>query len=322
VKLIEIEHKCKEIESTKRQLEEKLTELRKLESKAKEKTKEAQLLEEIAKLRGEDYEGEFELEELTQIRKGVKSYQDKIENLEQEAYEGLKDVAFDIPLEVPKVDSQGRSIIKFGGEPCSCAVGFVASTLGSDAPLELDKTELHSDKIVINNVVEPAQVIERLKILRSNISRLARIALQEKDLGVEEVADYLHGSDYREVWEAIKGRKRVSYSDLFSELGLTMSKEKRKVRNFFTNLEHLLKDKFPFIRVSPGVYELGFFGSLVWKRYCDKYHLEKETAKELRHEAVVKAPVKKEEKASKMSSLNKYLGSDEVKEVIYGKEVS
>lgn len=321
MRFAEIEHKCEEIKSAKQQLEAKQAELRKLESEAKEKTKEAQILEEIAKLRGEKYEGERELEELEKVRKYVEDYQEKIKKLEQEAYEGLKDVAFDIPLEVPKVDSEGRSIIKFEGDPCNSAVRFIASTLSSDIPLELDKTELHPDKIVVTNVKEPAHVIERLKILRSNIGRLARIALQEKDPDVEEIADYLHGSDYRELWEAVKGRKRVSYGDLSSELGLTMSKGKKRVRNFFTNLEHILKDKFPFIRVSPGVYELAFFGSLVWKRYYDKYLAEKEIAEDLHCEAVVETPVKKEEKPE-ISSLNKYLSSNEIKEVIYGKEVS
>lgn len=321
MRLAEIEHKCEEIESTKQHLEAKRAELRKLEAEAKEKTREAQILEEIAKLRGERYEGERELEELEKVQKDVEDYQEKIKKLEQEAYEGLKDVAFDIPLEVPKVDSEGSSIIKFEGDPCNFAVRFIASTLSSDIPLELDKMELHPDKIVVTNVKEPAHVIGRLKILRDNIGRLARIALQEKDPDVEKIADYLYGSDYREIWEAVKGKKRVSYSDLFSELGLETSQEKKRVRNFFTNLEQILKDKFPFIRVSPGVYELAFFGSLVWKRYFDKYLAGKEIMKEPHREVAVEPSVKKEEKPE-MPSLNKFLSSNEIKEVIYGKEVS
>jgi len=321
MRFAEIERICEEIDSTKQELEAKRAELQKLESEATKKTKEAQMLEEIAKLRGKKYEGEPELEELKKAKKDVEDYQEKIKELERGVFEGLKDLAFDIPLEVPRVDSDERSIIKFEGDPCNYAVRFIASTLSSGIPLELDKTELHPDKIVVTNVKEPIQVVERLKILRSNIGRLAWIALQEKDPDIEEIADYLHGSNYREIWETVKGRRMITYNDLFFELSLKTSEEQRRIRNFFTNLEHLLKDKFPFIRVSPGVYELAFFGSLVWKRYCDKYLAEEGIAEDLRREAVVESPVKKEKKPE-IASLNKYLSSNEVKEIIYGKEVS
>lgn len=319
--LVEIERKCEGINSTKQQLEAKQAELQRLEFEAKEKTKEAQMLEEIAKLRGEKYEGEHELEELKKVKEDVEGYQMKIKKLEREVFEGLKDVTFPIPVELPKVDSDGKSTINFEGLPNNYAVKFIASTLSSDVPLRLDRTELHPDKIIVANVKEPAQVVERLKVLRSNISRLARIALKEKDPDVEEVVDYLHGSDYQQIWETVKGRKKISYDDLSSELGVKTSKERHRVRNFFTNLEHILKDKFPFIRISPGVYELSFFGSLVWKRYCDKYLEEKETAKEPYREVSVEETIRREEKPE-TSTLNKYLSNNEIKEVIYGKEVS
>ena len=319
--LVEIERKCEEINSAKKQLEAKRAELQRLESDAKKKTKEAQMLEEIAKLRGEKYEGEHELEELKKVREDLEDYQKRIRKLEQEVFEGLKDVTFPIPLELPKVDSDGRSIMNFEGSPSNYAVKFIASTLSSDVPLKLDRTELHPDKIIVVNVKEPVQAVERLRVLRSNISRLARIALKEKDPDVEEIADYLHGSDYRQIWETVKGRKKITYDDLSSELGVKTSKERHRVRNFFTNLEHHLKNKFPFIRISAGVYELSFFGSLVWKRYCDKYLEEKETAKESYREVSVEETVKREEKPE-TSTLNKYLSNNEIKEVIYGKEVS
>lgn len=321
MKFAEIDHKCEELNSARQQLEEKRAALQKLEFEAKEKTKETQMLEEIAKLRGEEYEGEHELEELKEVRADIKEHQKRIEKLEQEIFEGLKDVSFPIPLELPRVDSNGRSTISFEGPPSNYAVEFIASVLGSDTPLELDRTELHSDKIIVTSVKDPVQVVERLKVLHNNISRLARIALEEEDRDVEEVADYLHGSDYRQFWEIIKGTKKITYDDLASELGVKTSKERHRVRNFFTNLEHQLKDKFPFIRISPGVYELSFFGSLVWKRYCDKHLPEKEIAKEVPRKGAVEETVKKEEKPE-ASTLNKYLSNNEIKEVIYGKEVN
>ena len=316
----EIERKCEELSLAKKQLEANRAELQRVEFEAKEKTKEAQMLDEIAKLRGEKYEGEHELEELKKIRADVEGSQKRIKNLEQEIFKGLKDVTFPIPLELPKVESSGSSIINFEGSPCNYTIKFIASTLSSDIPLEMDRTELHPDKIIVANVKEPAQVVERLKVLHSNIRRLARIALNEEDPDVEKVADYLHESDYQQFWEIVKGRKKITYDDLASELGVKTSKERHKVRNFFTNLEHQLKDKFPFIRISAGVYELSFFGSLVWKRYCDKY-LEKETTKESYHEVSVEEIVKGEEKPE-TSTLNKYLSNNEIKEVIYGKEAN
>lgn len=321
MKLAEIDHKCEELNSARQQLEAKRAALQKLELEAKEKTREAQMLEEIAKLRGEEYEGEHELEELKKVRMDIKDCEKRIEKLEQEIFEGLKDVTFPIPLELPKIDSNGRSIISFEGPSSNYAVKFIASALSSDTPLELDRTELHSDKIIVTNVKEPVQVVDRLKVLHNNINRLARIALEEEDRDVEEVADYLHGSDYRQFWEIIKGRKKITYDDLASELGVKTSKERHRVRNFFTNLEQQLKDKFPFIRILPGVYELSFFGSLVWKRYCDKYPPEKEITKEVPREIAVGETVRKEEKPE-ASTLNKYLSNNEIKEVIYGKEVS
>lgn len=319
--LAEIEHKCEEVNSIKQQFEAKQSELRELELEAKKKTKEVQILEEIAKLRGSTYESEHESEDLKKARDDVKNYQERIKKLEQEILKELTNVTFPIPLELPKIESDGRSIINFEGPPCNRAVEFIASTLNSDVPLELDKTELHSDKIIVTNVKEQTQVVEKLKTLRSNIGRLARIALEEEDPDVEETADYLFGSNYREIWETLKGRKKITYNDLFSELGLKTSREQKRIRNFFTNLEHLLKDKFPFIRVSRGVYELAFFGSLVWKRYCDKYIAGKEIAKESHPEVLSETTLKKEEKPEP-STLNKYLSNDEVKRVIYGQEVN
>jgi len=316
MKLVDIEPKCKELVSLKHQLEIKLTELKRLESEIKEKTKEAQILEEIARLRGEKYKGEHESEELEKVRKEVENYKEKIKELEKEVYEGLKDVTFNIPLEIPKVNSRGMSIIKFEGEPCDYVVKFLASVLNTTAPLEIDNTQLHSDKIIVTNVKDPNDVVRRLKSLKDNIGRLARIALREKDPDIEKVVDYLHESNYREIWEAIKGRKRISYDDLFSELNLRTQREKKRVRNFFTNLEYALKEKFPFNRVSPGVYELSFFGSLVWKRYCEKYHVEKKTSVES-----VKIFDEKVEKKPEKTSLNQYLSNTDVKKVIYGKEV-
>lgn len=315
----EIDQKCKELDSKRQELGKKRAMLQKLETEAKKKTREAQILEEIAKLRGIEYKGEPELEELKKVKMDIENCQKRIDQFEHELFEGLKNVKFPIPLELPKIDSNERSVINFEGSPNNSAVNFLATILSSDVPLILDRTELHPDKIVVSNVREPFQVVERLKVLQRNISRLAQSSLG-KDPDVENTADYIHESRYRQIWEIIRGRKKITYDDLYSELNPKTSKERKKVRNFFTNLEISLKDKFPFIRLEPGVYELAFFGSLVWNRYQDKYPSEKEITEDLPSEELVGKPINQKEKEA--PTLNKYLGKNEIKDVIYGKEAN
>jgi len=316
-----MEEKCKNIENNRKQHEQQLVTLKKLESEAKEKSKEAQMLRELAKIRGEELHAEPKLDELEKTKGDVETLENEVKKLEKEVYEGMKHITFPIPQEIPKVDSGGNSAIFFEGGPYNYAVKFIAATMSSNVPLELDKTQLHPDKIVVTSVKDSPSVIERLKILRNNLGRLAKIALQEEDPDVEEVVEYLGRSEYRELWEAIKGRKRISYEEIYSDLNMSEAKDKKRVRNFFTNLEKQLKDKFPFIRVASGIYELSFFGSLVWKRYTDKYPLEN-ISKVAFHEKTVKSETKKEEaKMAATPSLNKYL-SKEDRELIYGKEGS
>jgi len=319
--LADIEHKCKEIDTVRKQLETKQIELQRLESEDKKKTQQAQILERLAKLRGDKYEGEHESEELMKTKKDAEDYQKRIKILEREVFKDLMDVTFPIPAEVPKINSERRSVINFEGTPCNHTIKFIASILNSNVPFELDKTELHPDKIIVTNVEKPMQVVERLEALHNNVVRLARIALGERDPDVESVVDYLYGSNYREVWEAVKGRKKITYEDLNSELEAKTPKDQKKIRNFFTNIEQILGGKFPFIRESPGVYGLSFLGSLVWKRYRDKYPEVKEIPKKPHREVSVGDVIEEEEKPGP-STLNKYLSNNEIKEVIYGKEVS
>jgi len=322
LKLTEMEKKCEKLDTEKKQLEQQLAGLKKLELEAKEKNKEAQMLREIARIRGEEPPAEPGLDDLEKAKEAKEALEKEIQLLEREVYDGMKDIKLPIPQEIPKVDSGGNSTIPFEEGPYNYAVKFIAATMSSDVPLELDKTQLHPDKIVVTNVKESSNVLERLNILLDNLGRLARIALQDKDSDVEEVAKYLHESEYRKLWEAIKGRKRISYDEMYSALGYSEAKDKKRVRNFFTNLEQQLKDKFPFMRIDAGTYELSFFGSLVWKRYCDKKYTSPSVSEKASHETIAKTEDEKEEtkKTSITSpSLNKFL-SNEDKELIYGKE--
>lgn len=319
MKLTELEEKCKNIDEIRRQYEQQLANLKRLELESQEKNKETQMLRELAKIRGEELPTRHGFDDLEKAKKTTETLENEAKKLEGEIYEGMKDITLPIPLELPQVDSSGNASISFEGGPYNYAVNFIASTMSSDVPFELDKAQLHPDKIVIINVKNSTSVIERLKILRDNLGRLARIALKAEDHDVEQVVEYLRESEYRDLWEAVKGRKRISYEEIFSDLNITETKGKKRVRNFFTNLEKQLKEKSPFMRTDSGIYELSFFGSLAWKRYSDKYP-SPNSSEEASPEVVVKKEQKKEEpRKTSMPSLNKYL-SNEDKELIYGKE--
>ena len=320
MKLSDIEQKCGEINSLKQQLKAKQTEIHKLEIKAKKKSEEVQFLKTIAKLGDEAYEGEKGVDELKKAKTEAEVCQKKIEKLEKEVLEGLKNVSFSFSRELPKVDK--KTPITFKGDPCNNAIRLIASTLSSDVPLKLDNVELYGDKVVVANAQNLTQVAKALETLQNNIGRLARIALEEKDPIVEDVANYFYKSSYRDVWEGIEGKKRISNQDLYSHLDLKTSQERKRVRNFFTVAENALKERFPFIRVSTGTYELNFLGSLVWRRYQDKYLRGKQIAEKTSQEASVEIPIKKKEEKPRKSTLNQYLSNDEIKKVIYGKEVN
>lgn len=318
LQLKEINEKCEELESAKRRLEEESDNLKRLELKAKEKDKETRVLQQIARIRGEQgaVQG-IKIDELDTTKKNIANCKEEISKLEHEVYDGLKELNLDIPLTVPQIDSSGKSVLPFDNGPYDQGLGFIASLINASVPLELDDTQLYPDKIVIIGVKDSPQAVERLRVFCDNIGRLARIALQETDPDVEDVADYLRESDYGEIWEAISGKRTVSLAHLYSVLGFSTSKDKKRVRNFFTNVERTLQERFPFRRIQTGTFELTFFGSLVWKRYCDKYSIEarkEETREELPPEASVR---KKETKKPESPSLNKYLSDEEVKEALY-----
>ena len=320
MKLSDIEEKCEEINSLRQQLEAKQAEIKKLEVKAKEKSEEVRFLKTIAKLSDEAYEAEEGIGELVEAKTEVEVFQKKIEKIRNEVLEGLKNVSFSFSKELPKVDK--KTTINFKGNPCNNAVRLIASILSLDVPLKLDNVELYGDKVVVANAQDLDQVSRALEVLQSNIGRLARIALEEQDPIVEKIADYFYKSSYRDIWEAIKGRKRIANKDLYSYLGLETSQKRKRVRNFFTVAENALTEEFPFIRVSTGTYELNFLGSLVWRRYQDKYLKGKQIAEKTSQEASVEIPIKKKEGKPRKSTLNQYLSNDEIKKVIYGKEVN
>jgi len=318
--LREIELKCKELDSIKARLELKNAELQRLGIEAKKKKEDDQILKIMAKIRGEEYKGEYELKELEEVKEEIEASQDSSAKLEKEILEGLKKLTLDVPQGVPQIDSENKATLVFEGDPCNKAVQFIASILNSDIPMKLDNVLLHPDRAVVKNVQKPIEVVNALQVFLDNISRLGRVALKENDPDVEEAVKYLHESRYRDIWEAIGGKRTVSNQDLYSQLNLQTQKERKKIRNFFTNLEIALKNRFPFIRLQKGAYELNFFGTLVWKRYKDEYLKKEELMEE--EKAPLEEPAKKDrEEKPKKASLNNFLDNNKIRETIYGRKV-
>lgn len=317
--LSDIEGKCQEINSLRQQFEAKQAEIQKLKIKAKKQSEEVQFLKTIAKLKGETYEAEKGLNELGKAQKEAEGYQKEIEKIENEILEGLKKVSFNFSDGVPKVDK--KTTINFEGDPCNNAVKLISSILNSDIPLKLDNVELYGDKVVVINAHNLSEVAKALESLQNNIGRIARTALEEQDPAVEKVAKYFYKSSYRDIWEAIKGRKKFTNQNLYSLLDLKTSQERKKVRNFFTNAEKNLKDEYPFIELSRGTHGFNFFGSLVWRRYQDRYLRGKEDEEETQQEVSVATPTEKKEEKPHKPTLNKYLSNNEIKKTIYGREV-
>lgn len=325
MKLANIEHKCKELNSIREQLKLKKKELQKLESASEKARETLKFQKEMAEIRGEEFENEYEPTELTKIDKEIEDLERTKAKLERETLEGLKSLKLDVLDKVSEVEPEGKVRIDFKADSCNNAITFICSLLSSDIPLTLDNVLLYPDRVVVTNIQQRGEVPRALKGFLQNINRIACVSLKENVSDVQEVSTQLHDSKYKDVWENIGGR-RVSLQDLYSQLNLQTSKEKKRIRNFFVNMKKTLKEKCPFHSPQSETYELTFFGKLVWKRYKDDY-LEKE--KSIDREKVEK-PVDKEEfvenaeekKANRRkATLNSFLSNDELRDTVYGKKV-
>lgn len=236
----------------------------------------------------------------------------------------MKQLVFDaLPRDIPPPDSEKKVVVNFEKGSFTNAVKFMASILNSDIPLKLDNILLYPDKITVANVQQKIEAAEALKNFIENVKRMARIALRENDPDIEETAKYLYESPYRDIWETIRGRKTVSLHEIYSELNIKQD-EMQKVRNFFTNTKIVLREKYPFICVEKGNYELSFFGSLVWKYYQSNYIRKTEVEQEDKNEkeATIKESAKKDDsQKNERTTLNSFLDDKKIKETLYGGKV-
>lgn len=324
MKLSEMEQKSEQLNSIRNQLEIKEADLQKFVAEEAKAREDFQVQKILAEIKGEPCEEEFKLEQLDKTKTEIETLQKSISNQEKEIFEGMKQLVFDaLPRDIPPPDSEKKVVVNFEKGSFTNAVKFMASILNSDIPLKLDNILLYPDKITVANVQQKIEAAEALKNFIENVKRMARIALRENDPDIEETAKYLYESPYRDIWETIRGRKTVSLHEIYSELNIKQD-EMQKVRNFFTNTKIVLREKYPFICVEKGNYELSFFGSLVWKYYQSNYIRKTEVEQEDKNEkeATIKESAKKDDsQKNERTTLNSFLDDKKIKETLYGGKV-
>ena len=210
-----LEQKCNELFSLKQELEDNKIQYKVLNTEVEKKTKEIQILMEIAKIRGEEFEDYEESKEIINTKNDIERLQKTINDIETNILEDLKNITFDIPIEIPKLDINNISVINFVKGPYNGIIKYISSILNTDIPIKIDRILLHPDKIIVTNIEDVIQIIDNLKILKNNIGRIAKILLNEEDKDVEDATNYIYTSAYKDIWELINGRKIMSIRMFF-----------------------------------------------------------------------------------------------------------
>lgn len=323
MKLSEIDLKCEQRDSIKKEIESKKNDLLRLEKEDEKAKEDDEVQRMMAQVTGQVYEGRRELENLNKVRTEIETSEANLSNLERQILDGLKEITLDVLKRDISLNpnQEGQVTLNFE-KSCANAVQFLASLLDSNSSVAIDNVMLYPDKVTISNVEKQIQVAKALEIFRANIKRLAVVALKENDPDVEEVAKSLYESTYRGIWEATKGRKIIKNQDLYDELNATEDKDKKKVQNFFTVMKSTWKDNKSLLTpLEGGKHELTFFGSLVWRRYFDDYLKTNKTVNQDIDIATPQKATKQEENNKTEPSLNKFFDQDQVKETIYGKKI-
>ena len=329
--MAELNQKCKQLNANNSELKLKIADLQKIEGEEEQAREDSEIRQRWSKLTGKPYEGNLKLGQVDRNKSEIGNLRASTAIAEKEILEGMKQLIFDVfpdPSNIPAPDTEKNALLKFEGEPLEDLVQFIATTLSSGVPVRLDNISLYPDKIKVSCVEKISDEVESMEIFVRNIQRMARIALQEKDPDVDEVATKLHDSRYRDIWEVIKGRKSISLQELYSELNIVDQKDERKnVQNFFTNSKIVLKDKFPFYTSEKGNYELNFFGALVWKHYQTQFLGKTET--EQKDTDIEVSPITesntngetKDENKIEKTTLNGFFDNKKVKDTLYGTKV-
>jgi hypothetical protein len=321
----ELETSCEKLFTLKENIASQKSTLREVELEVLKESERRDTLLIMAEIRGET-RPHTENDKLSTLQTSIRSTENEAYTLEKKILTLLKDFMIPVTLKEPEIAGD-KSVIVIEGKPYVNLVKFIASILGTNS-VKIDNVELDSESVTVTNVTSPKETANSILSFRDNIRRLARVSLGEKDDDIEEVVDKLHSSVNRPIWEALNGKKETSIQDLVELLKPKDEKEKRKIKNFFTNLELVLKDKYPFIDRPDTVHELSFFGTLIWTRYKEVYLKDTFVAK--KDEEVSDLSVKpetdekqepSESKKSEKNTLNGYFNSDQIKDTLYGEKV-
>ncbi|MDH5267859.1 MAG: hypothetical protein OEW62_09310 [Candidatus Bathyarchaeota archaeon] len=320
MKFQELEKLCADLEDIDTQVQQKVKLIGDLEKKAKHIEEELKLKGMIAELRGEGPPAGYGLEELGQAKKELENLRSKSSELKKQA---LKEMAeLDLPVSTQlEIDSEGNVVATLEGGPYEKSVKFIADKFDSSMPLNIDGVLLNSNKIVVTKIGDLEKGLQKLLIFKQNIHRMALVAIGEKDPEIQKAINYMRRGTYTNIWEAAGPKQKVTFKDLYRELGITESSGKKRVQNFFINSRKVLGETFPFISTGQGLWERTFFGSLVWRRYHTLYPSTKEPieiSKEAEEEDTEEAEVKERETKPKIQPLNKYMETKELDKILYG----
>lgn len=326
VNIEKLEKVCIDLEDIDIEIQQKNKQISDLEEKAKHLKKEDDLQRMIAEVRGEAPPTGRGLEELEQAKAELTDLESKQENLRKKALKGMAEL--DLLIASPDIETEGNIVIALEGGPYEKSVKFIADNFDSSVPLEIDGVFLHNNKIIVTNIGDLKDTLEKQKkgverVLhyRQNIRRMARVALGEDDPETNRVIDYMYKGTYRTLWEAVGSKQKVVFEKLYKELGISESVEKRKVQNFFINSRKVLGELFPFANLDRGVWERTFFGSLVWRRYQTIHPSTKqaeEIPRELEEQGKTEAGDEERKAEPKSPPLNRYMHANEVDKILYG----
>jgi hypothetical protein len=335
MKLSEMEELCKQLAELEDQLKTKETEVMGLEAEDSKRKQDLEVQQILADIRGDNCKLDLTNEPLCKLKTEISEVKTLIENQEKEILEGLKHLKLDaLPHDISEPDLEKKVVINLNGS-FENSINFLGSLMNCEQPLQLDSIRLTPTSLTIIDVAEKIEAAKSLKGFVENIKRLAQISLHEAIPEVAETAKYFNNGQSRTVWETINGRKSISNQTLYTELGITDPDERRKMRNFWTNTKICLKEKYPFIVLGDGTFQLNFFGTLVWKYYQDTFGAkdgisqgiegsqdiipkEKEVVSE--NHAVNNESLKKESKTKK-ESLNGFLDEKKINDTLYGGKV-
>jgi len=287
-----------------------------------EKSNEEKILEKIAAIRGEKYVSKEKDDDIDDLENTINDTKNEIRELEESLFKTIENLVLDIPMDIPKIDD-GKSELIFENGSYPDFIKYMSPLVGSTDIFLIDDVEMHKDRIRINNVSSPVEVIEKITRFVNDIGRLSSIKLNKVDPEVMEVVDIIYKLKKKEVWEATQGIKKFSYGDLFKKLNATESGDKKSIRNFITNLETTLKDRYPFIKKGNGEFEFSFFGSLVWNSYIKKYNTSFDSQiMDVDDEKIIDSENNNKgiNATRKQDIINSYVDKD-INKVLYGKVI-